>query len=239
MHDLKARFNKRVDDPLFCHLAPFVAWLLVMTFCAGPSPYAYAFRTLFTTVLLIYLRPWRWYSRLKINHILPATTVGLAVFALWVVGESEMASRLPYIKEMYLRWGITPFGELPDETIVNCVYAPEACGWTFTIIRIFGSFAVVALAEELFWRGCLYRILIDREFLKVELNRFKPLAFAVVCIAFGFEHQRWLVGIITGAAYGLLMIKTRSLWAPTLAHAVTNLVLALYVVWGEHYHFWS
>ena len=140
---------------------------------------------------------------------------------------------------MYLRWGITPFGELPDETIVNSVYAPEACGWTFTIIRIFGCFAVVALAEELFWRGCLYRILIDREFLKVELNRFKPLAFAVVCIAFGFEHQRWLVGIITGAAYGLLMIKTRSLWAPTLAHAVTNLVLALYVVWGEHYHFWS
>ncbi|MDE0839217.1 MAG: CAAX prenyl protease-related protein [Kiritimatiellae bacterium] len=216
-----------------------MAWLLVMTFSGGPSPYAYAFRTLFTTALLIYLRPWRWYPSLKTAHILPAVAVGLAVFVLWVIGESEIASRFPYIQELYLRWGMTPFGDLPNDTIVNSVYAPEACGWTFTIIRIVGSFAVVAIAEEFFWRGCLYRILIDRDFLNVDLNRFKPLAFTIVCVAFGFEHQRWLVGILAGAAYGGLMIKTRSLWAPALAHAVTNLALALYVVWGEHYHFWA
>ena len=226
------------NDALVCHLLPFVAWLVLMALPDEASALKYALRTLVTGALLLYLRPWRWYLRPRAAHILPAIGVGLGVFLVWIAGESALAKGFPALQDAYLRFGILPFAQRPLVTDSVCPYDPAVCGWALSSIRILGSAVVIALAEEFFWRGCLYRMLIDQEFTKVDLGRFHAIAFWVVCAAFGFEHQRWFVGVLAGLAYALLMLKTRSIWPPIIAHGITNLLLGLYVVQGEHYSFW-
>jgi CAAX prenyl protease-like protein len=55
---------------------------------------------------------------------------------------------------------------------------------------------------------------------------------------FGFEHNYILAGIMAGVAYNILLYKTRSLAQCVLAHAVTNLALAVYVVVTGNWQFW-
>ncbi len=199
----------------------------------------YAIRTGIVLALILYLRPWRWYAGIKWAHVTPAVLVGAGVFVVWVAGESRFAGAFPAVQEFYQHFGMMPLCEIAPAEDAQSAYHPQTCGWILTGVRIFGSFAIIALAEEFFWRGCLYRILIDRDFDTVALDRFHALAFWAVCIAFGFEHQRWFVGILAGLAYAILMMKTRSIWPPIIAHALTNLLLGLYVVWGNHYAFWG
>ena len=61
----------------------------------------------------------------------------------------------------------------------------------------------------------------------------------LVALFFGLEHFRWAAGIVAGIAYGWLYIRTRDIWAVSIAHVVTNLVLGIYVVWADQYVFWS
>jgi CAAX prenyl protease-like protein len=117
-------------------------------------------------------------------------------------------------------------------------YAPEVCGWSFTLVRLAGSAFVIALIEEYFWRGFLYRWLQGKNFLEVDLGKWHAGVFIAVCVLFGLEHQRWIAGILAGVAYGLLAIRTRDIWAAGVAHVVTNLLLGIYVLATNSYAFW-
>jgi hypothetical protein len=55
---------------------------------------------------------------------------------------------------------------------------------------------------------------------------------------FAIEHVQWFAGLIAGLAYGWLYIRTRTLWAPIIAHAVTNAGLGAYVVVTRQWGFW-
>jgi membrane protease YdiL (CAAX protease family) len=60
-----------------------------------------------------------------------------------------------------------------------------------------------------------------------------------VCGAFAFVHGNWwLTSIVWAAMVGLLLIYTRSLGACIVAHGVTNLLLALYVLYTRDWSFW-
>ena len=229
----------RLSDPMFCHLFPFVAWIVIMALPGDPSAIKYALRTFVTGAFLLYLRPWRWYAPMRSTHLLPSLFVGFGVFAIWVAGESTLAKGIPALQDAYLRYGIFPLAQLPLPQTSISPYHPNVCGWPLTLIRILGSGVIIALAEEFFWRGCLYRSLIARDFVNVDLGCYNAIAFWIVCAAFGFEHPRWFVGILAGAAYALLMLKTRNIWPPVLAHGTTNLLLGFYAVLGNHYEFWS
>ena len=127
--------------------------------------------------------------------------------------------------------------KLPQET-ASSVYAPETCGWLLTGVRLAGSAFVIAVIEEFFWRGFLYRWLIEKPFTNVRLDEFDLQAFFLAALIFGFEHQRWVAGMIAGACYAYLMIRTRSIWTACIAHCTTNLLLGIFVIATRSYHFW-
>ncbi|MDA0991332.1 MAG: CAAX prenyl protease-related protein, partial [Verrucomicrobia bacterium] len=181
--------------------------------------------------------PWRWYPRFIPVHTFPAVGVGVVVFLVWIAGETELASRWEHFQAIYLRVGLMPPWRLPDP-VGPSVFAPEMCGWGLTITRLLGSALVIAVIEEFFWRGFVYRMLIDRDFVRVPLDRLVLGLFLVTAVAFGLEHQRWLVGIMAGCAYGWLMLRTRDIWAAVLAHVTTNLLLGIYVIAVGNYVFW-
>ncbi len=221
---------------LLAHIVPFVTWVLLMEFL-GSSAVAYAIRTAVCLGLLLWFRPWRWYGRMNLKELPLAVLVGVVVFVIWVFPESGVCARWPGIQNAYLRFGTLPPWGMP-EPLTETPHAPEVCGWSLTVIRLLGSTLIVAFIEEYFWRGFLYRWLIDKDFTKVSLATVQVSMILVVSLIFGFEHRRWLVGVIAGGFYVLLAVKRGDLGLAITAHATTNLLLGLYVLATGSYAFW-
>ena len=96
----------------------------------------------------------------------------------------------------------------------------EASG-ALIALRLVGSAFVIPVAEELFFRKWLIGF----------------AGFAWMVALFAVEHDRWLVGAIAGAVYGVLYLR-RGLLAAIVAHATTNLVLGLWVLRTGQWQFW-
>jgi CAAX prenyl protease-like protein len=218
---------------------PFVAWLFIMQMLGDPAGWKYAVRSVLCVGLLVYLKPWQYYPRLQLRNIPLAIGVGLLVFLAWILFETHwMGAHLPQVKEMYQLVAMQPPWKIAEINL-DRTYAPEIAGWHFTILRILGSAFVIAVIEEFFWRGFLYRWMFGDDFLGVDPGRFQWKYFLLVALFFGLEHFRWAAGIVAGIGYGWLYIRTRDIWAASIAHIVTNLVLGIYVVWADQYVFWS
>lgn len=110
--------------------------------------------------------------------------------------------------------------------------------WALVLVRIAGAALVVPLMEELFWRSFLLRWLDDKGFAALDPGAVSLRAVAISSVLFGFEHNLWLAGIVAGLAYALLYRWQRSLWAPIIAHAVTNGLLGVWVVATASWQYW-
>jgi len=221
---------------LLQHAIPFVAWLLALELLP-PGAGSYALRSALGLALLVVCRPWRYYEKLRPTHLPLAIAAGTGVFVVWIFPELPLVRQWPAAAEFYTRWGILPPWSLSTPP-VSSPYAPEVAGWPLALIRLLGSALIIAPIEEYFWRGFLYRWLIERDFLRVDLFRWSAAAFWITAVLFGLEHDRWLVGILAGIAYGLLCLRTRSLSPAIWAHVTTNLLLGLYVLASGDYRFW-
>lgn len=104
--------------------------------------------------------------------------------------------------------------------------------------RLFGAAAVVPVMEEIFWRSFILRYIIDPDFTRVSIGRFTWGSFAVCAVLFGIEHDMILAGVMAGAAYNLLLYRTKSVSPCILAHGVTNLALGVYVIQTGSWRFW-
>ena len=105
-------------------------------------------------------------------------------------------------------------------------------------VRLTGAALVVPIMEELFWRSFALRYAITSEFRSIPLGRFSWFSFIFISILFGLEHHRWLVGIAAGMIYAGVLYKEKNLFAPILSHALTNLLLGVYVLYTRQWSFW-
>jgi CAAX prenyl protease-like protein len=112
--------------------------------------------------------------------------------------------------------------------------------WATVITRIAVACITVPLVEEIFWRGFLLRALINWEhFDRIPLGAFTWVSFLGTALLSTLEHPgNWLVSIFCWFAYNGLMYWKKSLSCLVLTHAVTNLVLYVYVVRWEDWLFW-
>jgi CAAX prenyl protease-like protein len=101
-----------------------------------------------------------------------------------------------------------------------------------------GAVLVVPIMEELFWRSFLMRWIDRHDFLRLEPGQVTGYALAVSAAVFALAHTLWFAGLVAGLAYGWLYRRTGSLWMPVAAHALTNGLLALYVVERRAWSFW-
>lgn len=146
--------------------------------------------------------------------------VGVLVFALWIRMDWTLGS------------SATPAGFNP------ALFSNQTVQIVITLFRIAGAVLVVPLMEELFWRSFLIRYIIDNDFEKVRIGTFTWASFLVTVALFGLEHNYLYAGVMAGIVYNLVLYKTRSLAQCVLAHAVTNLALAIYVVCTGNWQFW-
>ncbi len=116
-------------------------------------------------------------------------------------------------------------------------------GWPFwgtLAARLFRMIVVVPFVEEIFWRGFLLRFLVREDFASVPFGTFTWRSFLISIAGFCAIHKSedWPAAIVTGALFNLVAYRTRSLAACVLTHAVTNLVLAIYILRTGQWGFW-
>ena len=105
---------------------------------------------------------------------------------------------------------------------------------------LLGAVLVVPFMEELFWRDFCWRsIIAPNDFKLAAVGEWDWKAFLGVSLAFALVHGNWwLTSIVWAMMVGWLLVKTKSLGACIIAHGVTNLLLAAYVLRTHDWAFW-
>jgi CAAX prenyl protease-like protein len=211
------------------HLAPFAGFLAVMLlgeiagkiFAGEPRYWVLPLQTLVGGALLI--RYWRYYDLRRPARPLFATLIGAIALIIWIAPQQWFgaASRLDGFQPAF-------FG---------------ATGWPYALnvaCRFLRLIIIVPLVEEIFWRGFLLRYFIDDDFTTVPIGAFSWKSFGIVTAGFCLEHQfpDWPAAILTGALFNLVAYRTRSLSACVLTHAITNLLLGLWIMHTGQWGFW-
>jgi CAAX prenyl protease-like protein len=118
--------------------------------------------------------------------------------------------------------------------------ATPAWAWAFLGIRFFGLAVVVPIIEEFFLRGFLMRLVMEADWWKVPFGAVSRAAVAVALVWPILTHQpgEYLAGIAWFSMVTWLMHRTRNPWDCVTAHAVTNLLLGIYVVVWAKWELW-
>lgn len=156
----------------------------------------------------------------KVPETVAVTGVGLAVFALWI----------------NMDWSLG--GVTTSQGFNPTLFPDKRVQVAMTAFRVAGAVLVVPLMEELFWRSFLVRYIIDKDFDRVPLGTFTWSSFLLTIVLFGLEHSYLLAGMMAGLFYNIILYRTKSLAQCVLAHAVTNLALAIYVLYSGQWRFW-
>jgi CAAX prenyl protease-like protein len=114
--------------------------------------------------------------------------------------------------------------------------------WGAVVMRFLRMVVAVAFAEELFWRGFLWRMISDpyRDFSGVPFAQWNWKSLVAVVALFTLAHTgpdraaAFLYALIISGVY----LRTRSVGACVLAHAVSNLILGVYVMMTRQWGFW-
>lgn len=188
---------------------------------AAPEFWIYPLQTLLCAGLLIYFR--REYEPFGWRRLGFALGIGLLVFLLWIA------------PQQFLHFPARRVGFNPE------VFAGEPAFYRITIgLRFLRLVVVVPFVEEIFWRGFLLRYFISEKFTSVPFGTFHRVSFVVVTLAFGLSHSMadWPAALITSALYNLVAYRTRNLGACVTAHALTNLLLGLWILTTGQWGFW-
>ena len=107
-------------------------------------------------------------------------------------------------------------------------------------MRFFGLAAVVPLIEEFFLRGFLMRFVIDAQWWEVPFGKLTTAA-VVVGVGMPVLYHPGTEALAVLAWFSLvtwLMAKTRNIWDCVAAHALTNLLLGVWVVSSGQWGLW-
>jgi len=217
-------------SPIFVRSLPFGLYILLLALeglLPGWAPgfdvrWLYPLKAGLVALALAVL--WRHYielqSRLPLSQLLLSLAVGVAVLVLWVNLDAG-----------WMLMGEMGAGYNPSDEAGRI-------DWLLVAFRIAGAALVVPIMEELFWRSFLQRWVQQSDFMALDPARIGLKALFIASALFAVEHLQWLAGLVAGLAYGWLYIRTRNLWAPIIAHAVTNGLLGAYVVATGQWTFW-
>jgi len=193
------------------YLLPFIFYVFTIPIVQlfASSYLAYAIHVLIALSFIFFY--WKKY-KLKFKPDLLALLFGLAIAALWI----GLENLYPLIHEI--------------------TYVPSTA--FLLTIKLAGFLIAAPFIEELFVRNFLMRIIINRDWEKVKIGTYTLSSFIITTLFFGFSHNRWLVGLITGALLNLLLYKRKNIESCIEAHLFANLLLACYIIYTQSWFFW-
>lgn len=164
-----------------------------------------------------------------------ALGVGVVGVVIWV-GLCELQLEQALLGSLGLgdwlgaRVAYNPLAELSDYPLGK---------YLFLAVRLIGLVLIVPVIEEFFLRGCLMRFVIDETWWRVPFGALTRTAVMVGAIYGPLTHPaEMLAAAVWFSLVTWLMHHTRNLWDCVLAHAVTNALLAAYVLTFSAWRLW-
>ena len=202
------------------YLVPFLAILaasFVSKAASGDFEWLYPLRFVAAGWAIWHYR--KAYKTIRWQFGWEALAVGVAVFLVWVFPHFSAAQ--------------------PAATTLGTELAQlsPAARWAWISVRIAAAVITVPVAEELAFRGFLARRLVSRSFDELPIERLTGTSMLISSLVFGLMHgQQWVVGAVAGLAFAVLARWKGRLGDAVAAHAVSNLLLAAWVLtrgdWG-------
>lgn len=214
-----------IKHPAFPFISPFFLYILLSYTDGffGEGAYLVKDAIRATCVFLLILWLWPRLPSLKPKHILGSIGVGTLGIVMWI-------GLYPWltIKSLDPATGFDPYALEHTDIALGVLF-----------FRFFGSSVVVPIMEEVFWRGFLMRYLINEDFEKEPLARYTAASFWITTAAIVMVHaDQYGVAFIYGALMGWWFLRTKSVGDAVLAHAVSNLLLNIWVIATGTWYFW-
>ena len=255
---MSTRAHKHDPEELTrAHVFPFVAFmsfmlvLMVLGYAIewkhpdapwwrqDPAQFVYPLQTLVALGFVIYY--WRSYT---FNWSLKWSLVGI-VFGAVGIGFWLLPSML------YDAWGLTgktegllkTFGVTErNEGFDPGLFEHPAAYWSSLVLRFFRAVIVVALVEEIFWRGFVMRIVLDWEgdYWKQPFGRHRWISYLIVTGLFMTAHASidYAGAFVYGSMTYFLCVWSKNLGACVVMHATANLLMGLYIMATGKYGLW-
>lgn len=211
------RKGETYEFPALPYILPLMGQLfLILVFAAFSDGFDlfYPVRLVLVGTILYCFR--KAFTRLQLwrGPDLRALALGVAVYLIWIA--------------------LVPQVESQDPRLV--LHTELAAIWLLS--RLVGSVVVVPIVEELAFRGYLLRRLQRRDFEAVPVGSLTAASVLGSSLAFGCLHDAWFAGLLAGTAYAYATTIRGRLSDCIIAHAVTNLCIALHVILFDRWDLW-
>lgn len=239
-------FQSIIESPIKVRFVPFLLFAILTTFqgyFGDASRYwIYGLKSLAGAGMVWAIYPYVQEMRWKLSW--EAIVVGVGVLVMWV-GIDPYYPKLGEIMNQWVNPLLKAVGFNPKPGQPVPPWNPhEAFGdqsilaWLCIIVRLLGSTLVVPPLEEVFYRSFVYRYIEKSDFQSVSMGYLALRPLIITSLIFGFTHEQWLAGILCGLIFQGLVIYKQRLSDVIVAHAITNFLLALYVIWKGAWQFW-
>lgn len=204
-----------------------------------PAQFVYPLQTLVCLGLLAHF--WKSYDfRWSWKWCLAGVVFGTVGIGIWLLPTA-----------LYDYWGLTGktdgllafFGvDARRDGFDPGIFQHPAAWWTSLLLRFLRAVVVVALIEEIFWRGFIMRFVCDWEgdYWKQPFGRATWRSYFIVTGLFVMVHgvQDRPAAFVYGTLTYLLCVWSKSLGACVAMHAVANLLMGLYIMATGKYGLW-
>ncbi len=161
-----------------------------------------------------------------------AIPVGLVGIVLWVA-----ISQLELEQQFWTWLGLGNPGRRSEFNPFDLLSDPVH-RFAFFGLRFFGLVVVVPICEELFLRGFLMRIIENPQWWTVRLSELGTKTLLVAPLYGAITHPEIVAAIVWFSLVTWLMKRTGKFWDCVVAHAVTNLMLGVYVITFGQWQLW-
>jgi len=204
-----------------------------------PEQWVYPLQTIICLVYL--LRRWRYYEfQWNLRWAAIGVVFGAVGIGFWLLPTVLYDHwNLSGETQGWMKWlGIQ---ERIDGFDPHVFTDPMAYGFSLTM-RFIRAAVVVALIEEIFWRGFLMRFLAnsDGDYWKQPFGKHTWLAFIVCTVAFTIAHSPvdYVGALIYGALTYVLCVWSKNLVACVIMHATANFLMGCFIMAFGKYGLW-
>jgi uncharacterized protein len=190
----------------------------------------YALKIGLTVAAMIFVWPGYFGYPWRVHPL--AIAVGVLGAVVWVLLSLWQHQWMPWLAEKTgIEW-IASLGRRSGIDLLDRSFLADDVGrYLFYSLRLIGLVIVVPVIEEFFIRGFVMRFVIAERWWEVPfgtVNRNAVIAGTLVPVL--MHPQEALAALVWFSMITWLMARTRSIGDCILAHAITNLAMAVYVI---------
>ncbi len=198
-------------------------------------PIVYTAKIALTITAMLFVLPG--YRQFPFRVSLLAIAIGIIGVVLWIV-----LCQLQLERKLLAPLGLEKFLGLGDRAAFNPLdelAATPAWAYTFLAIRFLGLALIVPIIEEFFLRGFLMRFVVRANWWTVPFGTLTTASAIIgTAVPMLMHPGELLAAAIWFSLVTWLMVRTRNIWDCVAAHAVTNLLLGIYVVTQHQWQLW-